>query len=96
MQWQLKKALEICTTISHDFPNSNASEKAEILKTQILKPELQITAEQFLPIQKHSLVLLRHANIKNLDFKIFKISKAQLEQFNKTYKKMNNTNLYQT
>ncbi|MGF1554834.1 alpha-2-macroglobulin family protein [Paucihalobacter sp.] len=87
VQWQLKKALEICTTISHDFPNSIASGKAEILKTQILKPELQITAEQFLPIQKQSFVLLRYANIQNLDFKIFKISNAQLELFNKIYKK---------
>lgn len=87
VQLQLKKALEICNTISHNFPNSMASNKAEILKTQILKPELQITAEQFLPIQKQSFVLLRYTNIQHLDFKVFKISKAQLEQFNKTYKK---------
>lgn len=86
-RWKLKQALDLCTKISANYPNSLASQKAEVLKQQILQPQLNIITEQFLPCDKNAFSLVTYTNITTLNFSVYKISKEQLETFNKTYRK---------
>lgn len=86
-RWKAKEAMAICYAVIAKFPKSKAAEKCIVLKQQIEQQTLQITTENFLPILKDSRLLLRYKNLNQLQFKIFKISRIQLERFNKTYRK---------
>ncbi|MGE5943251.1 MAG: alpha-2-macroglobulin, partial [Flavobacteriales bacterium] len=86
-RWKAKDAMAICNTVIEKFPKSKAAEKCAILKQQIEQQTLEITTESFLPIQQHSRVLVRYKNLDTLQFKIFKLTQNQLEQFNKVYQK---------
>lgn len=86
-RWKLKEALEICTQISAKYPNSLAAKKAEVLKQQILQPQLSIKTEQFLPVAKNAFSLVTYANISTLQLSAVKITQDELETFNKTYRK---------
>jgi TonB-dependent SusC/RagA subfamily outer membrane receptor len=86
-RWKLKEALEICTQISAKYPNSLAAKKAEVLKQQILQPQLSIKTEQFLPVAKNAFSLVTYANISTLQLSAVKITQDELVTFNKTYRK---------
>lgn len=86
-RWKLKEALEICTKISAKYPNSLAAKKAEVLKQQILQPQLSIKTEQFLPVAKNAFSLVTYTNISTLQLSAVKITQDELETFNKTYRK---------
>ncbi|HEX9601969.1 MAG TPA: MG2 domain-containing protein, partial [Mariniflexile sp.] len=86
-RWKAKEALDICNAVILKFPKSKAAEKCVILKQQILQQTLQITTESYLPIQHHSRLLVNYKNLDSLEFKIFKLTRNQLEKFNKTYRK---------
>ena len=86
VRWKLKEALEICNSVIEQFPKSNGAEKCSILKHQILQKNLQLTAENFLPIQKHARLLVNYKNLNQLDFKVYKLTHSELQQFNKTYR----------
>lgn len=82
--WKAKESLEICNRVISKHPNSRAAKKCAILKQNITQPLLQITAEDFLPTQKDAKTLIYYKNINNVNFKIFKITNAQLEKWHKT------------
>lgn len=86
-RWKAKEALELCNSIISKFPKSIAAEKCKTLKAQIEYTTLQITAEDFLPIQSPSKVLVRYKNLEALQFKIFPISESEFRKFGKTYRK---------
>jgi len=86
-RWKAKDAMANCNVVIETFPKSKAAEKCAILKEQILQQTLQITAENFLPIQKQARLLVSYKNLDSLQFKIFNLSQKQLEQFNKVYQK---------
>lgn len=86
-RWKAKKAVTTCNTVISNFPKSLGAQKCAVLKDQILKESLELTTEDFLPIQKNARLLVRYKNIDTLDFKVCKISRHQLEKFNKIYKK---------
>lgn len=86
-QWKNKEAITICNQVISKFPKSKGAEKCLVLKSQIKQQSLQITTEDFLPIQQTARLLIRYKNINNLEFKAFKISRNQLKKFNKTYRK---------
>lgn len=86
-RWKAKEALEICNTVIAKFPKSKGAEKCEVLKSQIELQSLQITTEDFLPIQKNARLLVRYKNIDTLQFSLFKLKRNQLEKFNKIYRK---------
>ena len=88
-RWKAKEALNICNEVITKFPKSKGAEKCIILKQQIKQQLLQITTENFLPIQQNARLLVRYKNLEKLQFKVFEISKNQLEKFNKTHKKEN-------
>uniref|UniRef100_UPI0040484E5F alpha-2-macroglobulin family protein n=1 Tax=Mariniflexile sp. TaxID=1979402 RepID=UPI0040484E5F len=85
-RWKAKEAIEICNTVISTFPNSKGSEKCEVLKQQIEQQSLQITTEDFLPIQQQARLLVSYKNLDFIQFKIYKITRNQLEKFNKTYR----------
>ncbi len=82
-QFKRTKALQICRNAINQFPVSYGSEKCRELIKEIEKEDLNITIEKFIPINKPSRILIRYRNILNLDFKIFKVSQNQMNQFNK-------------
>ena len=86
-RWKLKEAIRICNAAIKQFPDSRGAKNCKVLKTQIEQGILQITTESFLPIQKEALMLVRYKNLDNLDFNIYKISRNELEKFNRTYRK---------
>ncbi len=86
-RWKAKEAMAICNAVIEKFPKSKAAEKCAILKQQIEQQALDITTENFLPIQQHARLLVSYKNLDTLQFKIFKLSQNQLEQFNKVYQK---------
>ncbi|MFL1011796.1 alpha-2-macroglobulin family protein [Flavisericum labens] len=86
-RWKAKEALEICNTVISKFSKSTAAEKCQTLKSQIEFPSLQITAEEFLPIQTNSRLLVRYKNLNELQFKILKLSEKEFEKFSKIYRK---------
>lgn len=87
LRWKSKEALDICNTVISKFPKSNGAKKCAVLKQQIKQQSLQITTEEFLPIQKNARLLVRYKNLEKLQFQVFEISRNQLTKFNKTYNK---------
>jgi len=85
-RWKIKDALDICNTVISQYPNSKGAEKCKVLKSQILQSNLQLTAENTLPIQQNALVLINYTNIEALQFKVYHISDSQREALNKTYR----------
>ncbi|PID69516.1 MAG: alpha-2-macroglobulin [Flavobacteriales bacterium] len=80
-----RKALEICLKAANTYPKTTGAEKCKSLADKITNKELTITNEQFIPIKKHSKVLVNYKNIDTLNFKAFKISLNQWEKLNKIY-----------
>ncbi|MFD0834205.1 MG2 domain-containing protein [Mariniflexile aquimaris] len=86
-RWKAKEAMELCKQVISSFPNSKAAIKCKVVIQQIEQQSLQITSEDFLPIQQPARLLVSYKNLENLQFKIYKITRNQLEKFNKTYRK---------
>jgi uncharacterized protein YfaS (alpha-2-macroglobulin family) len=86
-RWKAKEAIEICNNIISKFPKSKGAEKCAVLKSQIEEQTLQITTEDFLPIQKHARLLVRYKNLDALQFKAYKLSEKDFEKLNKIYRK---------
>lgn len=84
-QWEYKKALELCETVISKFPKSIAGEKCKIIKSGILQPDIDITTEVNIPIQKHSKMLISYKNVKQLYFTVRKIPYEQREKFVSLY-----------
>ncbi|MGB3607017.1 alpha-2-macroglobulin family protein, partial [Psychroserpens sp.] len=77
-RWKLKEAVAVCDAAIKSYPNSRGAEKCEILKSQILMASLQMTTEEIIPIQSNGLALISYKNIETINFKIGKVSEAQL------------------
>ncbi|MDN3666693.1 alpha-2-macroglobulin [Algibacter miyuki] len=86
-RWKAKDAIEICNSVISEFPKSRAAEKCAVLKSTIERKSLEVTTENFLPIQQNARVLVKYKNIDALQFKAYKVSEKQIEKFNKIYQK---------
>ncbi|WP_299670679.1 MG2 domain-containing protein [uncultured Polaribacter sp.] len=85
-QFKNREALEICNEIITKYPKSLGAKKCTVLKAKIKEKRLSIQAEHYVPIQTHSRLLISYKNIDKLFFKAFKITEAQLENYQKIYK----------
>ncbi len=83
---QNKEAISICDAVINQFPKSMGALNCTILKNQIEEKSLQIDAEEFIPIQTKSRILVTYKNIDSLFFTAYKITDAQLYEFNRIYK----------
>ena len=81
-----KEALAICNTIIKKYPKSIGAKKCERLKQSILNESLFITAERYIPINKHSRLLVNYKNVDELFFTAYKISFKEQEKFQRTHK----------
>ncbi len=86
-RWKIKEALDICEAVIQKFPKSKGAEKCAILKNDILNKALNITNEEFIPINKESKILVNYKNFDQLHFKIFPLTNSQLEKLQKAYRK---------
>ena len=86
-RWKIKEALEICDKVYAKYPKSIGAQKCQVLQQEILQPELQIIAENLLPIQRDALMKVTYTNLEQLHFKIFKLSRSQVKEFNTLYRK---------
>ncbi|WP_341215909.1 MG2 domain-containing protein [uncultured Wocania sp.] len=86
-RWKAKKAIAICNNVIANFPKSEGAEMCATIKQLIEQPTLQITTENFLPILQNARLLIRYKNLNQLQFKVYKLTRNQLEKFNKTYRK---------
>ncbi|HLV15410.1 MAG TPA: alpha-2-macroglobulin family protein [Xanthomarina sp.] len=85
-RWKIKEAAQLCDSIIKEFPKSRAAEKSQILLNQIQQESLSIVAENYLPIQQDSKILVTYKNLNTLDFSIYTISEKQFKSFNEIYK----------
>ena len=81
VRWKTKDALELCKSTIFAFPKSKGAEKCKALKSQIELNTLQMTTEEFVPINDYSRVLVNYKNIDRLNFKLFKVSLSQLDSY---------------
>lgn len=86
-RWKAKEAMAICNAVIEKFPKSKAAEKCAILKQQIEQQSLDIISENILPIQQYGRLLISYKNLDALEFKIFKLTRNELEKFNNIYQK---------
>lgn len=77
-----KEAIAICNAIIKEYPTSLGAKKCSILKAQIEQQTLSITAEEYIPIDKNSRLLVTYTNIEKLFFTAYKISESQFYIFN--------------
>ncbi len=85
-RWKLKEAIELCNSVIADYPESTGAKKCEGLKQEILYSRLTLESLEFISVNSPSRVLITYKNLNALDFKIYKISKKQLEQYNSSYR----------
>ena len=85
-RWKLKEAMTICDDVISQYPHSKAAEKCMVLKQLILTPTLQLIAEDNIPVQRNSRILVKYSNLENINFKVYKVTKSELEKFNNTYR----------
>ena len=86
IRWKNKEALAICNTTISKFPNSDGAKKSEVLKARILKPNLNLKTERYIPIDKPTLILVNYKNLDALDFDIHKVSLSKIKKFNQLYR----------
>ena len=84
-QFKNKEALELCNQTILKFPESLAAKKCKVLKANILNSSLNITTEEFLPIQSNSRFLISYKNLNKLYFSAYKVSESELNTFNNIY-----------
>jgi len=85
-RWKLKDAISLCNLVINKFPKSSAENKCNILKSHILSSRLSLTAETVIPTNTYSKFLVNYTNIEALDFKIYKVSVSQKEDFERLYR----------
>ena len=93
-RWKLKEAIEICNRVMANAPKTTAAKNCESLKMQIEQVSLQVQAENFIPVQQHSRVLVTYKNLPSLEFKIYEFSKNQEKKLNEIYDKKEQLKLF--
>lgn len=84
-QGLLKKSLDICELAIKKFPNSNGALQCKNLKTTILQPSIQITAEQNIPENKPNKMLVTFKNLNEIESTAYKISDKELQKLSEIY-----------
>lgn len=83
--FKIAEALELCKQIINNFPKSLAAKKSSDLKGKIESKSLSIKAEEHLPINKNSRLLINYKNVNFLHFTSYKISENKQNQLNRIY-----------
>lgn len=84
-QWKLMQAVTLCDQVISMYPNSRGAKKCEVLKSYILAPSIQMTAEKYVPTYSPSRLLVHYKNIEELVLKAYHISQEQLQELETIY-----------
>ncbi len=84
-RWKLKEALALCDNVIATFPNSLGADKCKGLKSQIVAPSIQLTAEKHIPINAPSRLLVNYKNLDKLKLTAHKITQDELNNLEKLY-----------
>ncbi len=84
-QFKRVEALEICNEAIEKFPKSLGAKKCTVLKQQIEHISIQLTAEENIPTNSYSKILVNYKNLNELYFNIYKVTPKQKNQFYGTY-----------
>jgi len=80
-QFKKKDALDICNEVIQKFGKSDGAAKCLILKDHILNKSLSLTAEEYVPIQSSSRILVEYTNIDSLSFLAYKVTDEFADDF---------------
>ena len=86
VQWKLREALELCERTITQYPESAGAIQCQSLKEQLLQPSIQLTAENHIPLNTPSRVLISYKNIKDLHFTVYPVTQQQRMAFQKVYR----------
>jgi len=82
---QKAKALEICDQALRAFPNSDGALKCKALRENILRPQIELTVEQYVPIQKPSRLRVEYTNVDSVYLSAFRVSEEFQKSFERIY-----------
>jgi uncharacterized protein YfaS (alpha-2-macroglobulin family) len=84
-QWEIQKAKQVCEEAIEVYPKSLGAQKCKALLATIIKPSLQFKAEQFIPANEPSRILVHHKNTNRLFLKVLKIDNNKLRKLYDEY-----------
>lgn len=84
-KWKLKEALTLCEQTISSFPKSYGADQCRSLKASILGKSIQVTAEEYIPTNKPSKILVTYKNHENLELSAIKINSSELQKLSKLY-----------
>ncbi|MEM9650195.1 MAG: MG2 domain-containing protein, partial [Bacteroidota bacterium] len=84
-RWKLKEALTLCESVIAQFPESTGAEKCRALKSEILSKSLQLTVEQYIPIDSPSRILVNYKNLNELQLVAYAASNNDIKKLNTLY-----------
>ncbi|MEZ4840547.1 MAG: MG2 domain-containing protein [Flavobacteriaceae bacterium] len=84
-RWKRKEALAICEEAIAKFPSSFGAENCKALTSSILTENINITHENYVPINKKSRLLVSYKNVEKLYFNLYPISQKEYAEFNTIY-----------
>ncbi len=84
-RWKLKEAIALCDKVINNYPKSRGAAKCEVLKVEITNKSIRLTAEQHVPIDQASRILVNYKNFEVLNLTAFKITQVQKAALNDLY-----------
>jgi uncharacterized protein YfaS (alpha-2-macroglobulin family) len=76
---KLVEAVRLCRIVERDFPGTHASRHAEILRSQIQMPALNLRVKHALPPAREALIVTTR-NIKRIYFRLYRIEPHQMKE----------------
>jgi len=86
-RWKLKEALQLCKQVVADHPKSRGAKKCGVLQRELLRKDLALTAESYVPNNTLSKALVTYRNYENLQFTAYKISDKELKKLQTLYQR---------
>ena len=84
-QWKLKQAVDLLDGVIAKFPNTLAEQKCVALKSEIQKPNIQLTTEKYLANNTAGRILVNYKNVEELDLTARKITQKQINKLDELY-----------
>ncbi len=84
-RWKKKEALALCDKVIEAMPESRGAEQCKALKSQILQKSLELTAEQYIPIETTSRLLVNYKNLTDLTLTAHRVTQRELNTIDDLY-----------
>ena len=84
-QWTIKQAKQLCELTIQTYPNSNGAKHSQNLIGLIMQKDIKIDIANNIPEQKNALINIRYKNLKDINFKVFKVPFDNWQKIKKIY-----------